>query len=369
MVYKQVDVSITMVVGPCIDDTNFKSLEEAIAYNAAGMDISLIIEKADGTTTVTAITLTTGGTSDWTHKDGGYYEVEITAAQNAEEGIAHLRGVCDGVLPFESPRYDIVVANVYNSLVTGTDVLQTDVTQWLGTGVHANVAGYPSIDLISMGGATQSLIDLKDFADNCYDPVNDIVPVNITQLLGTAIATPTIAGVLEVDLTHMGGVAQSAADLKLFADDCYTPATGLVNSNLTRIQGTSQSAADLKDFVDNCYIPGTNSISLVDTCTTNTDIGVAGAGLTDLGGMSTGMKAEVNVEAKDVIAIDTIADSYATDGAQPTLVQAVLAIQQHLQEMSISGTTLTIKKPDGSTTAMTFTLDNATTPTSITRAT
>ena len=81
------------------------------------------------------------------------------------------------------------------------------------------------------------------------------------------------------------------------------------------------------------------------------------------------MKAEVNVEAKDVIAIDTIADSYATDGAQPTLVQAVLAIQQHLQEMSISGTTLTIKKPDGSTTAMTFTLDNATTPTSITRAT
>ena len=258
---------------------------------------------------------------------------------------------------------------MYNSLVTGTDVLQTDVTQWLGTGVHANVAGYPSIDLISMGGATQSLIDLKDFADNCYDPVNDIVPVNITQLLGTAIATPTIAGVLEVDLTHMGGVAQSAADLKLFADDCYTPATGLVNSNLTRIQGTSQSAADLKDFVDNCYIPGTNSISLVDTCTTNTDIGVAGAGLTDLGGMSTGMKAEVNVEAKDVIAIDTIADSYATDGAQPTLVQAVLAIQQHLQEMSISGTTLTIKKPDGSTTAMTFTLDNATTPTSITRAT
>ena len=134
---KPVDTAIIMVVGPCIDDTDFKSLEEAIAYNAAGMDISLIVEKTDGTTAVTAITLTTGGTSDWTHKDGGYYEVEITAAQNAEEGIGFLRGICDGVLVFESPRYDIVVANVYDSLTKGTDKLQTNMTQCGGSAVAA----------------------------------------------------------------------------------------------------------------------------------------------------------------------------------------------------------------------------------------
>jgi len=122
-----------MVVGVCIDDTDFKTIEESIAYNAAGMDVSLIVEKTDGTTAVTAITLTTGGTSDWTHKDGGYYEIEVTAAQNAEEGIAYLRGVCTGVLPFESPRYDIVKANIYDSLIKGTDVLHADVTQWLGS--------------------------------------------------------------------------------------------------------------------------------------------------------------------------------------------------------------------------------------------
>lgn len=38
------------------------------------------------------------------------------------------------------------------------------------------------------------------------------------------------------------------------------------------------------------------------------DIGVAGAGLTDLGGMATGMKAEVNVECKDVLDTDTHAE-------------------------------------------------------------
>lgn len=132
MSYKPVDTAIVMVVGPCIDGGDFKTLEETISYNAAGMDISLVVEKTDGTTTVTAITLTTGGTSDWTHKDGGYYEVEVTAAQNAEEGIAYVRGVCTGVLPFESAHYNVVKANVYDSWVKGTDSLQVDTTSISG---------------------------------------------------------------------------------------------------------------------------------------------------------------------------------------------------------------------------------------------
>ena len=37
-------------------------------------------------------------------------------------------------------------------------------------------------------------------------------------------------------------------------------------------------------------------------------VGVAGAGLSDLGGMSTAMKAEVNAEAKDVLNTDTYAE-------------------------------------------------------------
>jgi len=62
-------------------------------------------------------------------------------------------------------------------------------------------------------------------------------------------------------------------------------------------------------------------------------------------------------------------ESYAADGVAPTLAQAVFAIQQFLQERSTATTTVTVKKLDGSTSAMTFTLDDATTPTSITRAT
>lgn len=64
-----------------------------------------------------------------------------------------------------------------------------------------------------------------------------------------------------------------------------------------------------------------------------------------------------------------LTEGYAADGVAPTLAQAIFAIQQFQQEKSITGTTLTVKKLDGATTALTFTLDSSTAPTSITRAT
>jgi hypothetical protein len=191
MTSKPVDTAIVMVVGPCIDDTDAKTLEEAIAYNAAGMDISMIVEKTDGTSAVTAITLTTGGTSDWTHKDGGYYEVEITAAQNAEEGIAFLRGVCTGVLPFESAHYDIVKANIYDSLIKGTDVLQVDVTQLLGTAwLTPGVAGTPDVNAKLIGATAQTGRDIgasvllsTGTGAGQLDFTAGIVKSNLTQIL------------------------------------------------------------------------------------------------------------------------------------------------------------------------------------------
>lgn len=105
-----------------------------------------------------------------------------------------------------------------------------------------------------------------------------------------------------------------------------------------------------------------------DIATIVSQIGTAGAGLTDLGGMSTGMKAEVLAEVIKVL-VTQMTESYAVDGTAPTMTQSLMLIQQALTEFAISGTTKTIKKLDGSTTAATETLDDDTNPTSITRAT
>jgi len=61
-------------------------------------------------------------------------------------------------------------------------------------------------------------------------------------------------------------------------------------------------------------------------------------------------------------------ESYRATNAAPTLAQAAFELIAHMGEASISGTVKTLKKIDG-TTAKTFTLDSATTPTSITETT
>ncbi len=72
---------------------------------------------------------------------------------------------------------------------------------------------------------------------------------------------------------------------------------------------------------------------------------------------------------KSLMEDHTITESYHTDGTAPTPAQALYTIMQRGTEFSIAGTTLTVKKLDGSTTAYTLTLNDATTPTSATRAT
>ena len=69
----------------------------------------------------------------------------------------------------------------------------------------------------------------------------------------------------------------------------------------------------------------------------------------------------------DALYTRALTESYAADGAAPTIAQVLFAIQQFLQEKAASGTALTVKRLDGSTTAMTFLLNDATNPTSITR--
>lgn len=62
-----------------------------------------------------------------------------------------------------------------------------------------------------------------------------------------------------------------------------------------------------------------------------------------------------------------LTESYAADGAAGTQGQLLYAILGLLSEINTSGTTVTIKKLDGSTTAMVFSVDSAASPTTMTR--
>ena len=68
-------------------------------------------------------------------------------------------------------------------------------------------------------------------------------------------------------------------------------------------------------------------------------------------------------------ATTSLTEGYAADNTAATVEEMMYMIWSALSEFAISGTTITAKKLDGSTTSMTFTLDDSANPTSRTRAT
>lgn len=122
-------------------------------------------------------------------------------------------------------------------------------------------------------------------------------------------------------------------------------------------------AATTRTLTSAANITSTGGTTVPQTGDSFARIGAAGAGLTAITGATLSSAYDF---AKGTVAVT---ESYNADGSAPTPVQALMLILQMLTEKAISSTTLTVKKLDGTTTAATFTLDSATTPTSITRAT
>lgn len=142
-----------------------------------------------------------------------------------------------------------------------------------------------------------------------------------------------------------GVTANLPVNVTQFGGSNGTFSSGRPEVNTTHLGGTLQTARDIGASVLLSSGTGTGQVSL-------------SSGLVRLS--STGVADILTTQATQ---------AYRADGSAPTLAQFMCETLAHLGEASISGTTKTLKQFDGSTSAMTFTLDSATTPTSITRAT
>ncbi len=131
---------------PLVDDTDFKTIEDAVVYNAAGLALFWNFTTVAGVKTVTAVTPTSGGSYDWTDfSTSGMYGIEIPASggasiNNDTEGFGHFSGVATGILPFIGPTIQFSPAHIVHGTVTGTE--------WLRVNAHA-----PNV-VVSAGVAT-----------------------------------------------------------------------------------------------------------------------------------------------------------------------------------------------------------------------
>lgn len=81
------------------------------------------------------------------------------------------------------------------------------------------------------------------------------------------------------------------------------------------------------------------------------------------------LAADAVAEIATAVLTTVMTESYRSANATGTVAQLLYEVIAHLGESSIAGTTKTLKKLDGTTTAKTYTLNSATTPTAITETT
>lgn len=132
-IFMDVDAALTEVpvnIMPLLDDTDFKTIEGAVAYNASGMALYWHFVTTAGAYSVTAVTPTTGGTYDWTDQGAsGIYTIEIPASggasiNNDTEGFGWFTGVATGVLPWRGPVICFRAAALNNIFVDDGNLLE-----------------------------------------------------------------------------------------------------------------------------------------------------------------------------------------------------------------------------------------------------
>lgn len=107
---------------PLIDDTDFKSREESVVYNQAGLDLVWNFVTSAGAYSQTAVTPTdTGGDYDWVNQGNGMYSIEIPASggasiNNDTEGYGWFTGVATGILPWAGPIIGFRAAGLNDKL-------------------------------------------------------------------------------------------------------------------------------------------------------------------------------------------------------------------------------------------------------------
>lgn len=213
----------------------------------------------------------------------------------------------------------------------------------------------------------------KDYIVHYEGTVDSVAAAKVEWF--RVIAEPT------VDVTKLGGVAQSATDLKDFADTGYDPVTHALANAVPKSPATLATAdvtgnlpADLKAItvgVDFSAAMKTSLNAATPASVTGAVGSVAAAVTVGTNNDKTGYALTVAERTAVANAVGTrapAAESYAADGAIPTYDQFLFMLWAALAQFAISGTTLSAKKLDGTTQAMTFTLDDDAAPTSRVRA-
>jgi len=373
------------------------------SYNAAGASVTLT------GLAVTDIEVYKNGSTTQRSSDAGYTLLDTDGIDF--DGVTGIHGFSidtsdntDAGFYVAGADYTVVVSAVTIDSQTVTFIAgrfsienrntKANVTQWLGTAAATpTTAGVPSVDVITWLGSTPLALSSQRLQVLVGSIGTNIVNA---AALATDAVTEIAAGVwnaVRASYATAGTFGEGAASVQGNVTGSVGSVTGAVGSVTGNVGGNvTGSVGSVTGSVGSVTgNVGGNVAGTVASVVGNVGGNVTGSvGSVASGGITSAtfaanaldavwstavrtLTANTNLNDPTAAAIATavwttaLTESYNADGVAPTPAQALFLALQMLTHFSISGTTLTVYKLDGSTTAATFTLNDATSPTSITR--
>ena len=274
----------------------------------------------------------------------------------------------------------------------------------LGTGatVAANLVDIEGqTDDIGVAGAGLTAVPWNAAWDaEVQSEVDDaLVAQNLDHLVGTAVAIPAIVAGTYIDQmmddgtaafdrttdslqairdtaplgtamrgTDSAALASVCTEARLSELDAGTPGKAAAEVDLIKTDAAAilvDTGTTLDGRIPAALVAGRMDSNMQAAASAVIAAGTFAAGAVDAAALA----ADAGTEIADAVKGRTLTEGYAADGVAPTLEQALFMLISRLFENVVAGTTLTVRRLDGATTSMTFTLDDATNPTQITRAT
>lgn len=312
--------------------------------------------------------------------------VTLTADFDSVTGLNHytIDTSADGTFYSAGSNFDIVITTgtVDSVSVVGTVVGSFSLNKTAA--LRPTIAGR-TLDVASTGEAgldfdnillTNGQSRLGIFASGTLSGTHSSTTADLgtnapsVDITGKILNIPTHALSRVIDSYNTGtgvatfspstGATLANGDAWYLFDSPLASTSTLPDVNVAQISGDATAANNCESFFDGTGYAGTgNTIPTVTTVNgLAANVITAAATATDFG-----------TEIFNAVMTSQLTESYAADNTAPTAAQALFLIQQMLTEKAVASTTLTVKKLDGTTTAATFTLNDGTNPTSITRAT
>lgn len=211
------NTAVLVTVGPFFDKTDGVTIETALTITNERITLTADTDAGSAPTNILDnVTGATSGTSNdlnyITGNDAGMMQLELAAADVNRVGrmFLSITDAANHVPVFH--EFFVLPQAIYDWLTGAIVPLPANVTTWLGTAAATpTVAGVPEVDVTHWIGTAAAA-----------PTVAGVPEVDVTHWIGTAAATPTVPGVPEVDLTHVAGATTNVAALATNVDAILT---------------------------------------------------------------------------------------------------------------------------------------------------